>query len=73
MKRVYRVSRSLSPSDRYFLEAKSPEEAIEIVTLRLADLEGMKAWHAEPDLPKFSVPHGVVVDHEGAPIKSMEG
>lgn len=55
-----------------FLNRIHPKKRL-MVTLRLADLEGMKAWHAEPDLPKFSIPHRVVVDHEGAPIKSMEG
>lgn len=73
MKQIYRVSRSRDPRETYFLRAMSSHEAIEIVTLRLADLTGIEAWRADPAAPAFDIPHGLVVDHEGAPIKSMEG
>ncbi len=72
MKQVYRVWRPARPVDCYYLLAKSRKEAIEIVTLRLEDPEGSKAWNAEPDAPAFAVPKGIVADKSGKPIQSQE-
>jgi len=72
MGKVFEVRRHASPKDRYFVNAESDLEAIEKVTLRLADLEGVEAWTAVQANPPFMFHPGDVVDGTGEAIKSVD-
>lgn len=56
----------------YHLRASTSKEAIERVTLVLADLGGMEAWEAVPEADRDDIPHGSVLDDAGRPVRSLE-
>ena len=56
----------------YHLRANTPGEAIERLTLALADLEGEGAWEAVPDADRDDVIGGIVLDEAGRPIRSLD-
>lgn len=68
---TFQVKRHANKNDRYFVVAASADEAIEKVTLRLADLEGKEAWSAAQTRPPFDFNPGEVVDGSGRPVKSV--
>lgn len=72
MSKIFEVHRHANAKDRYFVNAQSDAEAIEKVTLRLADLEGVEAWTAVQAKPPFEFHPGDVVDGSGKPIKSVD-
>lgn len=72
MSETFQVHRHANKGDRYFVVADSADEAIEKVTLRLADLEGKKAWSATIAKPPFEFRTGDVVDGAGHPVKGVD-
>ncbi len=72
MSKIFEVRRHANAEDRYFVNAESAVEAIEKVTLRLADLEGVGAWTAIQTKSPFEFHRGDVVDGSGKPIKSVD-
>ena len=61
--------RDKAGDDRFYALAVSPEEAIERVTLSLADARGADAWEATPASPALTLVEGVVFDASGRPIR----
>ncbi len=65
---VIRVRHKSSAAACYYTHAQSAAEAVERVTLALGDVEGLKAWDAEPNMPAFEVAERGVFDRSGARV-----
>lgn len=57
--------------DTFYVLAENPTQAIEKVTLQIADMEGVDAWTAAPATPPSKLERGCVLDKEGKPVKTM--